>query len=135
MGRLAEPVAATYKFRQPLYVAELDLTLLLDSAERKVQYQTLSRFPSVVRDLTLLVARELTLSELLQAIEELRPLDYRGAKLVGTYEGINIPDYKRTITLRLEYRAEERTLRDEEVEERHRALVSALTERFGAEQH
>ncbi len=31
IGRLAESIATSYKFRQPLYVAELDLTALLDS--------------------------------------------------------------------------------------------------------
>jgi phenylalanyl-tRNA synthetase beta chain len=55
--------------------------------------------------------------------------------LVGTYEGSTIPDEKRSITLRIEYRAEERTLRDDEVEEQHRALVSALAETFHAQQH
>jgi phenylalanyl-tRNA synthetase beta chain len=55
--------------------------------------------------------------------------------LVGTYEGENIPANKRSITLRLEYRAEERTLRDEEVEERHRGLIDSLLKKFDAELH
>ncbi|HLA10510.1 MAG TPA: phenylalanine--tRNA ligase subunit beta [Pyrinomonadaceae bacterium] len=135
MGRLAEYLAGSYKLRQPVYVAELDLTLLLGSPERKVHYRPLSRFPSVVRDVTLLVDRQLTLAELMKAIENLRSADLRGARLVGTYEGSNIPDEKRSITLRIEYRAEERTLRDDEVEEQHRALVSALAEKFHAQQH
>jgi phenylalanyl-tRNA synthetase beta subunit len=36
--------------------------------------------------------------------------------------------------LRLEYRSDERTLRDEEVEERHTQLTSSLLETFAAEQ-
>ena len=46
-----------------------------------------------------------------------------GVKLVGTYEGQNIPADKRSVTLRVEYRSDQRTLRDEEVEERHRRLL------------
>jgi phenylalanyl-tRNA synthetase beta chain len=54
---------------------------------------------------------------------------------VGTYEGSNIPDDKRSITLRIEYRSDERTLRDEEVEERHRSLVDSLVQELDAELH
>jgi len=135
IGRLAETVAANYKFRLPVYIAELDLTALLLSDERKVHYQPLPRYPAVVRDLTLLVERKLPLTELLCLIEELQPADYRNTKFVGTYEGPNIPEHKRSVTLRVEYRADERTLRDEEVEERHRSLVASLVEKLGAEQH
>jgi phenylalanyl-tRNA synthetase beta subunit len=38
------------------------------------------------------------------------------------------------VTLRLEYRSDERTLRDEEVEERHARLTAALLETFAAQQ-
>jgi phenylalanyl-tRNA synthetase beta chain len=54
---------------------------------------------------------------------------------VGTYEGKNIPDGKRSVTLRIEYRSDERTLRDEEVEERHRHLIDSLVDKFSAKLH
>ncbi|MEK6281366.1 MAG: phenylalanine--tRNA ligase subunit beta [Acidobacteriota bacterium] len=135
IGRLAESIAASYKFRQPVYVAEIDLTALLDSDERAIQYKPLPRFPSVIRDVTLLVSRDVNLSELLQAVESQAVADYSRAKLVGTYEGKGIPESKRSITLRIEYRSDDRTLRDEEVEERHRALIDSLLEKFNAELH
>jgi phenylalanyl-tRNA synthetase beta chain len=135
IGRLAESIATSYKFRQPLYVAELDLTTLLDSAERLTQYLPLPRYPAVVRDVTLLVSRDVSFAELVQAIDSEQIADYKGAMLVGTYEGKNIPEHKRSVTLRLEYRADERTLRDEEVEERHRGLIDSLLQKFSAELH
>ncbi|HUS09983.1 MAG TPA: hypothetical protein VMZ30_05905, partial [Pyrinomonadaceae bacterium] len=61
--------------------------------------------------------------------------NYAGVSLVGTYEGANIPADKRSITLRMEYRSDEGTLRDEDVEERHRELVNSLIEKFSAELH
>lgn len=36
IGRLDESIAASYKFRQPVYVAEIDLTALLDSEQRAI---------------------------------------------------------------------------------------------------
>ncbi|MDQ2976380.1 MAG: phenylalanine--tRNA ligase subunit beta [Acidobacteriota bacterium] len=135
IGRLSEGIAASYKFRQPVYLAELDLTALLDSEKRTIQYRPLPRYPSVVRDLTLLLGRDVSFSELVQAIDSEHIVDYSRTKLVGTYEGENIPEGKRSVTLRIEYRSDERTLRDEEVEERHRQLIDSLVEKFSAKLH
>ena len=85
--------------------------------------------------MTLLVSRDVNFAELVQAIDSEQIADYTGATLVGTYEGENIPENKRSVTLRMEYRSDERTLRDEEVEERHRGLIDSLLQKFSAELH
>ncbi|HEY8185947.1 MAG TPA: phenylalanine--tRNA ligase subunit beta [Pyrinomonadaceae bacterium] len=135
IGRLAESIASSYKFRQPVYVAEVNLSTLLDSEQRAIQYTPLPRYPGVVRDVTLLVSREVHFAELLEAIDAEKIANYSRAMLVGTYEGKNIPEDKRSVTLRIEYRSDERTLRDEEVEERHRGLIDSLIKKFRAELH
>jgi len=134
MGRLAENVAAAYKFRQAVYVLELDLSALLSGPTKIIQYSPLPRYPSVVRDLSLLVNRNVALDEIFSAVRNQNVADCRSVKLVGTFEGGNIQSSKRSVTLRLEYRSDERTLRDDEVEERHARLTAALLEAFAAEQ-
>jgi phenylalanyl-tRNA synthetase beta chain len=133
IGRLAEPLAAAYKFRQPIFVAEVDLTVLLDTEELPVLYSPLPRFPSIVRDVSLLVDRRVTVAELLRAARDEETKHFIGAHFVGTYEGEGIPDNKRSVTLRFEYRAEDRTLRDDEVDEIHWQLVETLKAKFSAE--
>jgi phenylalanyl-tRNA synthetase beta chain len=135
LGRLSESLAQPYKFRQPVYLAEIDLSSLLESRGRPLQYAPLPRYPAVVRDVTLLVGRDVTFAELKQAIAAARIADYAGVVLVGVYEGSNIPEAKRSVTFRVEYRAPERTLRDEEVEERQRKLIDLLLRKFAAELH
>ena len=88
-----------------------------------------------MRDVTLLVGRGVTFGQLVQAIDSETIPNYAGVTLVGTYEGKNIPADKRSITLRMEYRSDEGTLRDEEVEERHRGLIDTLVAKFRAELH
>jgi phenylalanyl-tRNA synthetase beta chain len=133
IGRLAETNATDYKFRQPVFVAEVDLTALLSVNETPVRYSPLPRFPSIVRDVSLLVDRKTTVAELLKAVNDQELENCLGAKFVGSYEGEGIPENKRSVTLRLEYRAADRTLRDEEVDEIHWPLVKALQEKFSAE--
>ena len=135
IGRLSEDIGSSYKFRQPVYVMELDLSELLASPEKTVQYRPLPRYPSVVRDLSLLVSRGVSFGEILRAVSDRGVADCRDAKLLGTYEGANIPQDRRSVTMRVEYRSDERTLRDEEVEERHADLTASLVQKFGAEQH
>lgn len=133
LGRLDESVAALYKFRQPVYVAELDFGALLEAQESPVLYSPLGRYPSVVRDVSLLIERRVTLAEMLDLISAQKIDDWRSAKLVDVYEGKGVPETKRSVTLRIEYRADERTLRDEEVDQMHARIVSVLEESFGAE--
>ena len=134
IGRLAETVAASYKFRQPVYVLELDLGALLSGPAKVIQYSPLPKYPSVMRDISLLVDRTVSLDEIFAAVNKQQVADCRSVKLVGTFEGGNIQASKRSVTLRLEYRSDDRTLRDEEVEADHSRLTSALLDTFAAEQ-
>ena len=133
LGRLSESVAGEYKIRQPVFVAEIDLTVLLESNELPVLYSPLPRFPAIVRDVSLLVARNLTVAELVRAVSDQQPRHFVKTKFVGTYEGEGISDDKRSITIRIEYRADDRTLRDEEVDEIHWPVVESLKQKFDAE--
>ena len=133
IGRLAEGAAGNYKFRQPVFVAEVDLTAFLEIAETPVLYSRLPRFPSIVRDVSLLVDSKVTVAQLILAANIQRVENCVGAMFVGVYEGEGIPEGKRSVTLRFEYRAADRTLRDEEVDELHWPLVKALQEKFAAE--
>ena len=133
IGLLAEATAAVYKFRQPVFVAEVDLTSLLEIEELPVLYSPLPRFPSIVRDVSFLVDRKLAVAELIRAANDQKVEHCAGAMFVGVYEGEGIPEGKRSVTLRFEYRAADRTLRDEEVDALHWPLVKALQEKFAAE--
>jgi phenylalanyl-tRNA synthetase beta chain len=134
LGRLDEAVAALYKFRQPVYVAEIDLSALLEMDEMPVLYTPLPRYPSIGRDVSLLVGRRVTLAEMLDCVRDGQVENCRDVRLVDVYEGASLPAGKRSVTLRMEYRSEERTLRDEDVDEMHARLVEALVEKFGAQQ-
>jgi phenylalanyl-tRNA synthetase beta chain len=133
LGRLSERTAASYKFRQPVYVCEVDMDALLHSKEEPAVYSPLGEYPSVVRDSSLMVSRRVTFAELLQTAEEQRIEICRKIAFVDVYEGKGIPEDKRSITLRFEYRSDKGTLRDEEVDTAHAEIVKALSEKYGTE--
>ena len=65
----SDEISSGYKFRQPVFVAEVDLNTLFQSNEQNVLYQPLPVFPSIQRDISLLVKRTVSLSEIKQTIE------------------------------------------------------------------
>jgi phenylalanyl-tRNA synthetase beta chain len=98
-----------------------------------VLYSRLTRFPSILRDVSLLIERKTTVGELFRAAKRAQVDNLVGVSFVGTYEGEGIPDSKRSVTLRFEYRADERTMRDDEVDALHWPVVETLKKQFDAE--
>ncbi|MDT5157863.1 MAG: phenylalanyl-tRNA synthetase beta chain [Acidobacteriota bacterium] len=133
LGRLSEDTAVGYKFRQPVFVAEISLSALLTAGEAPALYTPLPRFPSVVRDVSLVAERGVAYGEMRRRVLALGIEECRGVTLVDVYEGANMPEGKRSLTLRIEYRADERTLRDEEADAMHARVIAALESEFGAQ--
>jgi phenylalanyl-tRNA synthetase beta chain len=132
LGRLSDSVAAAYKFKQPVFVAEVDFTALVAAGETGVRYTPLTRFPSVMRDASLVADRRVSFTEMQRAVLALNLEQVRRVALVYVYEGERIAEGQRSVTLRIEYRADDRTLRDEEVDELHARIIGALEEKFDA---
>jgi metallophosphoesterase (TIGR00282 family) len=131
VGRLAEEIAATYKFKQPVFVAEVDLQTLLQIKQQDVLYRPLPVFPAIVHDVSLLVKRNLTFAKIRQTIVEQNFELCRKVEFVDVYEGKGVSDDKRSITIRLEYRSNERTLIDEEIDAVHNQILKALESNLG----
>jgi len=115
-------------------VFELDADALLAYADGTHRYTPLPRFPAVSRDIAALVdaatpyallettAREAADSALTESIG-----------LQSVYTGERIPAGKKSVALRLTFRAADRTLTDAEVDAQMAAVASLLAERAGAE--
>lgn len=133
LGQLHPRVAGEYKFKQPVFVAELDLSALLTAEVAEARYRPLPRFPTVVRDLSLLVAEEVAYSELERAITELGIPELVSVRLFDLYTGKELSPGKRSVALSLRYRASDRTLTEAEINAWHERVVTTLRQEFGAE--
>jgi len=125
-GKLDQSVASGYKFRQPVFVAEVDLDTLLKEAEAPPAYTSLPNYPQIYRDVTLAISRSITFDQVRSSIvsqgyELLKRVSY-----VGVFEGKGLPDDQRALTVRLEYRSDERTLTEDEVDEVHSEILKNL---------
>ena len=132
LGQLSDEIAAGYKFRQPVFVAEIDLQAALQENPKPAVYRPLPIYPSVVRDVSLLVKRSTSFDEIRRAIANQSHELCRSVEFVDVYEGKGVAGDERSLTIRLEYRSDERTLLEEEVDAVHNEILKNLEERTGA---
>lgn len=123
VGRLSDEIASLYKFKQPVYVAELNLSLALIISPEQIIYRPLVKFPGIVRDVTFIVDRGIEFQSIRQSIESQSYEICRSVMFVDVYEGKGLEEDQRSITVRFEYRNDERTLTEDEVEGLHKKLI------------
>ena len=131
LGGLSDEISATNKFRQPVFVAEVNLNLILDAAVQTVVYKPLPKFPGINRDVSFIVKRNNVYSDLVAELETLKGGLFRNIEFVDVYKGAGIAEDERSLTVRLEYRSDDRTLTEAEVEELHDQIVETIGEKLG----
>ncbi|MFN0088177.1 MAG: phenylalanine--tRNA ligase subunit beta [Blastocatellia bacterium] len=133
LGQLHPRIAASCKFKQPVFVAELDLGAMLDGDRAEVRYRPLPKYPTVTRDLAVLIDKAVSFRAMRAAILDLAIPELMGVRLFDIYAGRELPEGKHSVALSLRYRAADRTLTDEEVSAAHDSVLKALEMAFGAE--
>ncbi|MGH9256207.1 MAG: phenylalanine--tRNA ligase subunit beta [Vicinamibacterales bacterium] len=137
MGRLPATLAESHGLPggDPVYVAEIDLEALEQvAAGRTVRVMPLPRYPSVTRDISILIDDTLTAAAIRRAIRDAAPATLVRVGEFDRYQGKGIPDGKISLALRLTFRSSDRTLTDAEAQLAMDRVIAALKERYGAVQ-
>ena len=118
-----------------VYVAEIDLDALTRLAPNEtLRSKPLPRFPSVVRDLSILVDDALSAETVRGTIRETAPSTLVLVREFDRYQGKEIPEGKVSLSLRLTFQSPDRTLTDDEVQAAMAEIVRAVTGTLGAVQ-
>jgi phenylalanyl-tRNA synthetase beta chain len=135
LGQLAPEIADRHGIPggDAVYVFDLDL----DAAERLVEagdrrVTPLPRFPSVVRDVSILVADTLASADIRSTIRAAAPRTLAEVREFDRYQGKGVPDGQVSLSFHLTFRAPDRTLTDHEVQQAMDQVLAALVERHSA---
>ena len=131
VGRINEEIAADYKFKQPVYVAEIDLQTALAEAPSPVVYRHLPKYPSVIRDVSFLVTRTVSFDDLRNSLLEQKNEILQKVQFVDIFEGKGLSENERSLTIRLEYRSDAGTLTESDVDSVHGALLASIEKQLG----
>lgn len=132
IGEIHPTIAREYEFRQRVYAGEFSLNALRHAAAHTVHYRPLPVFPPVLRDIAILVPEEAPVGRLFDTIREVGGEWLESVQLFDRYTGSHIPEGLHSLAFSLVFRSRERTLTDEEVNQRVEQIFQALETRHGA---
>ncbi len=114
-------------------IAEIDIERLLKIVEEEREFKPLSKYPSVTRDLSVLVSRSVRVGEILALLQNVSPKLIQDVDLIDFFEDEKLGEDRKSITFRIVFQSEEKTLTDGEVDKEMAILTKVVEDRFDAE--
>jgi phenylalanyl-tRNA synthetase beta chain len=133
LGQLAGRLTEAFDLKQTVWAAEIDLELLFGKQPKPFAYEAVAKYPPIVRDISLLVSRDVTYQDICKALEKIPLPILEEARLIDLYSGGSIPKDKISLSFRFSYRHLQRTLLAEEVDRAEQQVLAQLKRAFGAQ--
>ena len=134
-GLLAKRVADKFKFRQDVFLAELDLGpvyCMFYGVKNNRRYEPLPRFPAVERDFSVFLEDGQTFAEVKKAIEALGIPEVTSVAVADLFRGKNVPTGKYSLLVRVTFQSREATLTEAQINDFSGRIVGALEKTLGA---
>lgn len=132
LGELDRSVGNQLDLRDPVTIAELDLSVLESIADLVPKFKPLPQYQSSSRDLNFVLDDPVTWNELDTVVRQAAGPLLESIGFGGQYRGKQIPDGKKSYLVTLMYRSPERTLTSEEVEAAQQSVIAACQQKLGA---
>lgn len=133
MGMLNNMVVKPFGLKKPVYYAEFNLELLEKMiTNQTVKYQQIATYPSVKRDLALVVDQNMTYDTLEQIGYKYGSKLIKSISLFDVYEGDKVEQGKKSYALNFVLQHPDKTLTDEEINKVMSKLVAAYEREAGA---
>jgi phenylalanyl-tRNA synthetase beta chain len=132
LGQLLPALAKRYDLRDPVFLAELNLDKLLSWRVPGKSFKPLPPFPSVRRDVAMIVAEETTHEAVLRAVKQAKAPNLEAVEVFDIFRGSNVPAGHKSLAYAFTYRNAERTLTDAEVNASHEKVLAAFKKELKA---
>ncbi len=119
---------------EPVFLFEIDLDAVLEwtSLGDRLRVTPLPRHPSMVRDVSIALNADLPAAQVRATIRAAAPVTLERVVEFDRYQGKGVPDGQCSLSLRLTFRAPDRTLTDTEVQDAMDRIIAALASSHGA---
>jgi len=129
IGVLHPAIAQQFDLIAPTVLFELELDLL--PAAVAPTFTPISKFPSVRRDISIVLRDDIAAGDVLDLVRRVAGDSLRDLQLFDEYRGQGIDSDKKSLSISLIFQAPSSTLRDEEIEETMKRVLSRLQADFG----
>jgi phenylalanyl-tRNA synthetase beta chain len=135
-GQLSRRVAERLKFRQDVFLAEINLGpfyCAFYGVKNSRRYQPIPRFPAVERDFSLLLSDGTHFSDVVKAISSLNIPEIASIEAADLFRGKNVPAGKYSLLVRIALQPRSATLTDAQINDISARIVAALEKELGAQ--
>ncbi|RAP38269.1 phenylalanine--tRNA ligase subunit beta [Candidatus Marinamargulisbacteria bacterium SCGC AAA071-K20] len=129
IGTLHPNVASEFDVSDDTVVAEISF-LSLDLAPKFPSYQSVSKFPTIKRDLALLAPKELSYGDIKSFLLANKPKLVTDIQLFDVFESDQLGEDKKSIAITFTYENKEASLTDDEVNKSHQDLRTLISEKL-----
>ena len=133
LGEISPRVLHGLDFQGKVVLFDIDFEKLSKISSEEHEYQPISKFPAAVRDIAILVPRQIRVEEVLNKIEAAGGRLIRDIDLFDIYEGEEIPGGKKNLAFHLIYQSGDRTLSSKEIDQIQNKIILALEKEIGWE--
>lgn len=134
VGELHPQLQDRLKCPSPVFLAEISLSNVFGRRLPEPVYRPLVRFPSIDRDFSFVIDKDIEFSKIRSAVQTLKIEDLQDLRVIDIYQGSHLPPEKISLTVRLTFANPERTLTQQEVSDSAGRVVDELRREFGVEQ-
>jgi phenylalanyl-tRNA synthetase beta chain len=132
IGQLSPAHAKLHDLRDAVLLAELDFDELLSRRTPGKSFKPLPQFPSIRRDIAMLVPETITHEAISGVVKQTKPANLERVELFDVFRGKTIPAGQKSVAYAFIYRSSERTLTDAEVNTAHEKLVGQFKQSLQA---
>ena len=133
-GKVDAKICKSFGVKKEVYYADFNWDLVLNLVlNTKIKYSEVSKFPSVKRDLSLLIDKKVTFKELLSIAKDTEKNILKSVNLFDVYEGDKLPKGKKSYALSFILEDKTKTLTDKYIEKVMGKLISSYESKVGAE--
>ena len=133
-GKVDNKITKSFSIKQDVFYADFNWDIVLDLIQStKIKYSEVSKFPSVKRDLSLLIDNKVSFKELLAIAKDTEKNILKSVSLFDVYEGDKLPEGKKSYALSFILEDKTKTLTDKYIDKVMSKLMSSYEEKVGAE--
>lgn len=131
LGKVRSEICRSFGIKAQVYYYDLDFDFLCGLEKNAKKFSALPVYPSVVRDIALVVKESVDAQGLIDTVYKKGDKLIVHCELFDVYQGDKIPEGYKSVALTLTYRSPTKTLTEKNVEKSHSKIVRMLTEEFG----
>ena len=134
LGVLTKKLQKQFDIATTVYYAELNWTALMKVIRKqKVEFTEIPKFPSVSRDLALLIDKNVEFQQIEDIARQTERKLLKRVELFDVYEGKNLPEGKKSYAVNFILQDEQKTMGDKQIDAIMQKLIAQLTAKLGAQ--